>query len=47
MTNEAKTWTVIIGLFHNFKVAQRAMEHAMLSVTLYDTICNEIIRQRA
>jgi len=46
MTYGAETWTLTIGLVHQFKVAQRAMERAMLGVSLKDRIRNEYIRQR-
>ena len=46
MTYGAETWTLTVGLVHQFKVAQRAMERAMLRVSLADRIRNEAIRQR-
>ncbi|KAI8440552.1 hypothetical protein MSG28_001794 [Choristoneura fumiferana] len=46
MTYGAETWTLTLGLVHKFKVAQRAMERAMLGVSLKDRIRNEVIRQR-
>ncbi|CAG9134349.1 unnamed protein product [Plutella xylostella] len=46
MTYGAETWTLTVGLVHRFKVAQRAMERAMLGVSLMDRIRNEVIRQR-
>ncbi|CAH0731533.1 unnamed protein product, partial [Brenthis ino] len=46
MTYGAETWTLTVGLVHKFKVAQRAMERAMLGVSLADRIRNEVIRQR-
>jgi hypothetical protein len=42
----AETWTLTARLVHKFKVAQRAMERAMLGVSLRDRIRNEVIRQR-
>ncbi|XP_046976516.1 uncharacterized protein LOC124542632 [Vanessa cardui] len=46
MTYGAETWTLTARLVHQFKVAQRAMERAMLGVSLRDRIRNEAIRQR-
>ncbi|RVE40575.1 hypothetical protein evm_014776 [Chilo suppressalis] len=46
MTYGAETWTLTVRLVHRFKVAQRAMERAMLGVSLKDRIRNEVIRQR-
>jgi hypothetical protein len=46
MTYGAETWTLTVALVHQFKVAQRAMERAMLGVSLKDRIRNEYIRQR-
>ncbi|CAG4978815.1 unnamed protein product [Colias eurytheme] len=46
MTYGAETWTLTCGLIHKFNVAQRAMERAMLGVSLSDKIRNEVIRQR-
>ena len=46
MTYGAEMWTLTVGLVHQFKVAQRAMERAMLGVSLKDRIRNEYIRQR-
>ncbi|KAJ0169495.1 hypothetical protein K1T71_015082 [Dendrolimus kikuchii] len=43
---EQCTWTLTAGLVHKFKVAQRAMERAMLGVSLMDKIRNEDIRKR-
>jgi hypothetical protein len=39
-------WTLTTRLVHKFKVAQRAMEKAMLGVSLRDRIRNEVIRQK-
>ncbi|CAH2230173.1 jg12519 [Pararge aegeria aegeria] len=44
MTYGAKTWTP--RLIHKLQVAQRAMEIAMLGISLRDKIRNEVIRQR-
>ncbi|RVE54059.1 hypothetical protein evm_001182 [Chilo suppressalis] len=41
MTYGAETWTLMVRLVHRFKVAQRAMERAMLGVSLKDRIRNE------
>jgi hypothetical protein len=46
MTYGAKTWTLTARLVHKFKVAQRAMDRAMLGVSLRDRILNQVIRQR-
>lgn len=46
LTYGAETWTLTVGLVHKLKVAQRAMERAMLGVSLKDKIRNEIIRER-
>ncbi|KAJ0175113.1 hypothetical protein K1T71_009254 [Dendrolimus kikuchii] len=43
---EQCTWTLTAGLVHKFQVAQRAMERAMLGVSLMDKIRNEDIRKR-
>jgi hypothetical protein len=42
----AEMWILTARLVHNFKVAQRAMERAMLGVSLRDRIRNQVIRQR-
>ncbi|RVE41527.1 hypothetical protein evm_013823 [Chilo suppressalis] len=42
MTYGAETWTLTAGLVHQFKVAQRAMERAMLGVSLKDRIRNDV-----
>nr|ADI61818.1 endonuclease-reverse transcriptase [Bombyx mori] len=46
MTYGAETWTLTVRLVRQLKVAQRAMERAMLGVSLKDKIRNEIIRPR-
>ncbi|CAH2238495.1 jg5676 [Pararge aegeria aegeria] len=46
MTFGAKTLTLTVDLIHKFKVAQRAMERAMLGVSLRDRIRNDEIRRR-
>nr|XP_032514272.1 uncharacterized protein LOC116767872 [Danaus plexippus plexippus] len=46
MTYGAEMWTLTVGLVHRFKVAQRAMERAMLGVFLKDKVRNEVIRQK-
>ncbi|CAG9115911.1 unnamed protein product [Plutella xylostella] len=38
MTYGAETWALAVGLVHRFKVAQRAMERAMLGVSLINHI---------
>jgi hypothetical protein len=45
MTYRAQTGTLTARLVHKFKVAQRAMERAMLGVSLRDRIRKEVIRQ--
>jgi hypothetical protein len=47
MTYGAETWTLTTRLVYKFNVAQRAMEKAMLEVSLRDRIRNQGIRQRA
>ncbi|CAH2229251.1 jg18827 [Pararge aegeria aegeria] len=46
MTYGAETWTLTVDLIHKFKVAQRAMERAMLGVSLRDRIRNDEICRR-
>jgi hypothetical protein len=46
MTYVAKTWSFTARLVHKFKVAQRALERAMLGVSLRDRIRKEVIRQK-
>jgi hypothetical protein len=46
MTYGAETWTLTARLVYKFKVAQRAMERAMLGVSLRDRIRNQVIRHR-
>ncbi|CAH2235547.1 jg23974 [Pararge aegeria aegeria] len=46
MTYGAETWTLTARLIHKLQVAQRAMERAMLGISLRDKIRNEVIRQR-
>jgi hypothetical protein len=46
MTYGAEVWTLMARLVHRFKVAQRAMERAMLGVSLRDRIRNQVSRQR-
>ena len=46
MTYGAETWKLTVGLVHKFKVAQRAMERAILGVSLADNIRNEVICKR-
>ncbi len=42
----SETWTLTMGLIRRLKVTQRAMERAMLGVSLRDRIRNEEIRRR-
>jgi hypothetical protein len=44
MTYGAETWTLTARLVHKFKVAQRAMERAILGVSQRDRIRNQVIR---
>ncbi|CAH2241390.1 jg15588 [Pararge aegeria aegeria] len=46
MTYGAETCTLPVDLIHKFKVAQRAMERAILGVSLRDRIQNDEIRRR-
>ncbi len=46
LTYAAETWTLTAGLVHKFRVTQRAMERAMLGVSLRDRIRNDVIRER-
>ena len=46
MSYGTETWSYTIGLISKLKVAQRAMERAMLGVSLRDRIRNEEIRRR-
>lgn len=46
MTHGAETRTLTIGLVQKFKVAQHAVERAMLGVSLVVRIRNELIRKR-
>lgn len=46
MTYGAETWSLTMGLIRRLKVTQRAMERAMLGVSLRDRIRNEEIRRR-
>ncbi|KAJ0171013.1 hypothetical protein K1T71_013212 [Dendrolimus kikuchii] len=45
-TYGAETWTLTVGLVHKFHIAQRAMERAMLGISLMDKIRNEDIGKR-
>ncbi|KAJ8736779.1 hypothetical protein PYW07_000050 [Mythimna separata] len=45
MTYGSETWSLTIGLIRRLKVTQRAMERAMLGVSLRDHIRNEDIRK--
>lgn len=46
MTYGAETWSLTVGLLEKLRVTQRAMERAMLGVSLRDRIRNTEIRQR-
>ncbi|KAI8440612.1 hypothetical protein MSG28_001831 [Choristoneura fumiferana] len=46
MTYGSETWCFTLGLINRLRVAQRAMERAMLGVSLRDRIRNEEIRTR-
>ncbi|KAI8427201.1 hypothetical protein MSG28_014804 [Choristoneura fumiferana] len=46
MTYGAETWSLTVGLLERLKVTQRAMERAMLGVSLRDRIRNTEIRRR-
>jgi hypothetical protein len=46
MTYGAETWTLTARLVHKLRVAQRAMERAIVGVSLRDRIRNQVIRQR-
>ena len=46
MTYGSETWSLTMGLIRRLKVTQRAMERAMLGVSLRDHIRNEEIRKR-
>jgi hypothetical protein len=45
-TYGAKTWTLTARLVHMFKVAQRAIERAMLWISQQDRIRNEVNEQK-
>ena len=46
MTYGTETWSLTIGLIRKLKITQRAMERAMLGVSLRDRIRNEELRRR-
>ncbi|CAH2244308.1 jg19672 [Pararge aegeria aegeria] len=46
MTYGAETWPLTKKVVHRLKVAQRAMERAMLGLSLFDRIPNIEIRNR-
>ena len=45
MSYGTETWSLTIGHMNKLKVAQRAMERAMLGVSLRDRVRNEEIRR--
>ncbi|CAH2243828.1 jg23213 [Pararge aegeria aegeria] len=46
MTYGTETWPLTMGLIRRLRVTQRAMERAMLGVSLRDQIRNDVIRRR-
>ena len=46
MTYGTETWSLTMGLIRKLKVTQRAMERAMLGISLRDRIRNDEIRRR-
>ncbi|KAJ8719488.1 hypothetical protein PYW08_011663 [Mythimna loreyi] len=46
MTYGSETWSLTMGLLRRLKVTQRAMERAMLGISLLDRIRNDEIRRR-
>ncbi|CAH2232405.1 jg20998 [Pararge aegeria aegeria] len=46
MTSRSETWSLTLGLIRRLRVTQRAMERAMLGVSLRDHIRNEEIGRR-
>ncbi|CAH2242429.1 jg20431 [Pararge aegeria aegeria] len=46
MTYGSETWSLTVGLIRSLRVTQRAMERAMLGVSLRDRIRNVEIRRR-
>jgi hypothetical protein len=46
MTYGTETWPLTMGLIRRLSVTQRAMERAMLGVSLRDRIKNDEIRKR-
>ena len=46
LTYGAETWSFTASLIHRLKVTQRAMERAMLGISLRDRIRNDEIRRR-
>ena len=41
-----ETWSLTMGLLRRLRITQRAMERAMLGVSLRDRLRNEYIRKR-
>jgi hypothetical protein len=46
MTHGTETWPLTMGLIRRLNVTQRALERAMLGVSLRDRIRNDEIRKR-
>ena len=46
MTYGTETWSLTMGLLRKLRITQRAMERAMLGVSLRDRLRNEYIRKR-
>ena len=46
MTYGSEIWPLNVGLIKKLRVAQRAMERAMLGVSLRDMIRNTVIRKK-
>ncbi|CAH2209422.1 jg21674, partial [Pararge aegeria aegeria] len=46
MNYVSETWTLTMGIIRSLRITQRAMERAMLGVSLRDQIRNEEIRRR-
>ena len=46
ITYGTETWSLTMGLLRRLRITQRAMERAMLGVSLRDRLRNEYIRKR-